>query len=48
MEELEIFTGLGAKAGKFGWVHAQNERITHSTRFAAIADWVKPRTIVKH
>jgi phosphotriesterase-related protein len=42
MEELEIFTGLGAKAGKFVWVHAQNEK-DHSfhERFAAAGAWVE-------
>ena len=42
MEELEIFTSLGAKAGKFVWVHAQNEK-DHAVhqRFAAAGGWVE-------
>ena len=42
MEQLEIFTGLGAKAGKFVWVHAQNEK-DHAfhQRFAAAGGWVE-------
>jgi len=42
LEELEIFTGLGAKAGKFVWVHAQNEK-DHAIhqRFAEAGGWVE-------
>ena len=39
---MEIFTSLGAKAGKFVWVHAQNEK-DHAVhqRFAAAGGWVE-------
>jgi phosphotriesterase-related protein len=54
MEELEIFTGLGAKAGKFVWVHAQNEKdqALHQ-RFAAAGGWVEfdgisPKSMDRH
>jgi phosphotriesterase-related protein len=42
IEQLEIFTSLGAKAGKFVWVHAQNEKdhVIHQ-RFAAAGGWVE-------
>jgi phosphotriesterase-related protein len=42
MEELEIFTSLGAMAGKFVWVHAQNEK-DHEIhqRFAMAGGWVE-------